>query len=451
LVSFGPILAILPWRIAVHRQNTLAIAQGSLPDGTVFQLPWRELRADLTAWLVCGAMMVALYELFFDPYIWTGFKVMIGCAAFGIFGGMFHYLGMESRIIAVLATHSKTAIRPRMSWSVSRKMFVLIMMVLSMMALAILMMVLLDVYYLVENGDMPTPDLYWGIFKEIFFALAVLMAISLMILKRYSQNLKRTVTVQLDAMEEISQGNLDRQVPVLSGDEFAQYAHKTNEMLEGLKERDLCHDSFDRYVSPEISRKILQGDISPEGDVSDVTVLFCDLRGYTSFVEKRNPREVVAFMNLYFSRMEAVIRDHGGLILQYIGDEIEAVFGAPIPVRDHPDHAVAAALAMRQALATINAERQAGGEDPIQHGIGIHSGSVLAGNVGSAERMVYAMVGDTVNVASRLQVLNKSCGTDILISRTTRDRLLDPPKGLSSKGVHPIKGKSAQVEVFTIG
>ena len=113
--------------------------EGSL-DGRVFQLPRREFRADLIAWIASGALMVVLYHLLFDPYAWTGVKVLIGCAAFGIFGGMFNYLGVESRIIATLARKPLAPSRGGKAWSVSRKMFVLIVMVLSMMKLLVLLL-----------------------------------------------------------------------------------------------------------------------------------------------------------------------------------------------------------------------------------------------------------------------------------------------------------------------
>jgi adenylate cyclase len=288
------------------------------------------------------------------------------------------------------------------------------------------------------------------VFKEVLFALAVLLALSLMILRRYAQVLRRTLDIQLAAMEEISRGNLDRQVPVLSCDEFATVALKTNEMLQGLKERDFCRSSFSKYVSPEISRMVLNGDISPEGSTYDATILFCDLRDYTAFVENRDPKSVVAFMNHYFSIMQGIIARHGGMVLQYIGDEIEAVFGAPVRTADHPDCAVRAAEEMRTALDLLNTERRGRGRPAVHHGIGIHTGTVLAGNVGSADRLVYAMVGDTVNVASRLQVLNKTLGTGILLSRQTRDRLESAPRALRSMGTFPLKGKREEVEVFTI-
>jgi len=227
-------------------------------------------------------------------------------------------------------------------------------------------------------------------------------------------------------------------------------AEKTNQMMEGLKERDFCRASFDQYVSPEVSRKILDDTIAPTGDLIDVTVLFCDLRDYTGFAEKHSPREVVEMMNQYFTAMERVVRQNGGVVLQFVGDEIEAVFGAPEPDPDHAEHALAAALAMRTALAQFNDKRRKQGEDDVRHGIGIHSGNVLAGNVGSEQRKTYSMLGDTVNLASRLQTLNKKLGTNILISGETRRRITQRDIPMRSMGNHAVRGKSESVEVYAV-
>lgn len=424
-------------------------AEKSFLDQDLFQLPWRSFKADVLAWIAAGAIMVTIYYSFFLPYASTSIKVMAACTALGIFSGMLSYLKTERRLIQMLAGHKQVGLIPKRTLTLSRKIFLLIVMMLGMMAMTVLMMVLLDVYYLLDQ-DFSRSDVYWGIFKEIFFALVVLLALSVIIIKRYAANLKRVIGLQLTAMEEISQGNLDRQVPVLTSDEFARYAQKTNEMMIGLQERDYCRTSFEKYVSPEVSHKILKDDISASGEMIDVTVLFCDLRDYTSFAESRNPQEVVGFMNQYFAAMEPVISKHGGVVIQFIGDEIEAAFGAPKPLDHHPDKAVQAAREMQVVLNQFNDERGKNGKSVVRHGIGIHSGMVLAGNVGSQARLSYALVGDTVNLASRVQVLNKICDTDILLTRATRDRLDESKENVRRIGHFPIKGKSEEVEVFTL-
>lgn len=443
-------IALLPVRGLAFRHHMRLVADDRPDAERMFRLPWKEFRADLITWTGAGLAMVAAYEIFYEPYLSTGIKVLIGCMSFGLFGGMLSYLNAERRLIGRGKEIEFVERSPGKLFSVTRKMMIMIVTLLVFMAFAVLLMVLLDVYYLLEHPDMPEPEIYWGIFKEIVFALAVLLAISMMVVRRYSKNLEQSLAIQLDAMERISRGDLDARVPLLADDEFSRIAAKTNEMIHGLKERDFCQTRFGQYVSPEISERILKGEISADGEMVEATILFCDLRGYTSFVEKRSPKEVVRFLNRYFTEMEQSVRDAGGIVLQYIGDEIEAVFGTPArPSDNHAKMAVSAALRMRQALEKLNEERQAAKEPLIRHGIGIHTGKVLAGNVGSPERLVYAMVGDAVNIASRLQVLNKTCGTDILVSRAVADRLAGLDIELTPMGTFPIRGKSEEIEVFS--
>jgi len=449
LISYGPILAVLPLRLRLLGRANAMLSDSEPSIQQVFRLPWQAFVADLTAWTVAGLVMVFIYYVFFIPFASTGIKVLVGCAAFGIFSGMLGYLSTERRIVRTLKGCRTFSMPSGSLLTVSKKIFVLIVTVLGIMAFSILLMVLLDVYYLIGQ-DFSQPEIYWGIFKEIAFALCVLLGISMVIVRRYGSNLTEILDTQLAAMDEISRGNLEKQVPILSSDEFARVAEKTNLMMLGLKERDFCRSSFDKYVSPEISRKILNDAIAPSGEILDVTILFADLRDFTGFAEKRSPMAVVEMINRYFTEMEGVISNHGGVVLQFIGDEIEAVFGALEPEGNHPDQAVAAALAMRAAMQRLNAERRERGEMEIHHGIGIHSGPVLAGNVGSSTRKTYSMLGDTVNLASRLQVLNKKLATDILISGETRNRLVLSDIPLRPMGPHTVKGKTEAVVVYAV-
>jgi adenylate cyclase len=251
------------------------------------------------------------------------------------------------------------------------------------------------------------------------------------------------------SMAAVERGNLDARAAVVSNDEIGGLAAGFNRMLAGLKERDFVKDTFGKYVTREIRDEILAGRVGLEGEQREVTVLFADLRDFTPWVEATEPREVVRELNRYFGEMEAAVRAHGGLVLQFIGDEIEAVFGAPVPAADHARRAVRAALDMRARLDAFNAPRAAAGKRPLRHGIGVHTGTVLAGNIGSGERLSYALVGDTVNLASRIQDLTKSAGADILISGTTR-AALDGGVGMTPLPAARVKGRSAEVEVFAV-
>lgn len=447
LISYGPIFAVLPLRLRFLGRTNAVMSEAEPSIQRMFRLPWHAFMADLSAWIVAGLVMVFIYYVFFVPFASTGIKVLVGCAAFGIFSGMLGYLSTERRMVRQLKGRRTFSMPSGILLTVSKKISLLIVTVMGIMAFSILLMVLLDVYYLIGQ-DFSRPEIYWGIFKEIAFALCILLVISMIIVRRYASNMTEILDTQLAAMDEISRGNLEKQVPILSSDEFARVAEKTNLMMLGLKERDFCRSSLDKYVSPEVSRRILNDDIAPSGEILDVTILFADLRNFTGFAEKRSPMAVVEMINRYFTEMEGVISDHGGVVLQFIGDEIEAVFDAVAPQGNHPDQAVSAALGMRAALKRLNAQRRDRGEMEIQHGIGIHSGPVLAGNVGSSRRKSYSMLGDTVNLASRLQVLNKKLATDILISGETRNRLVLSDSRLQAMGQHTVKGKTEPVVVY---
>lgn len=252
-----------------------------------------------------------------------------------------------------------------------------------------------------------------------------------------------------EAMAAVGRGELGARCPVVSNDEIGAVAEGFNRMLEGLRERERIRETFGVYVTREIRDEILAGRASLEGQLEEVTVLFADLRDFTPWVERTEPRTVVRDLNEYFTEMEAAIRGQGGLVLQYIGDEIEAVFGAPLRVPDHADRALAAALEMRDRLHRLNARRADSGKPPLRNGIGIHTGTVLAGSIGSAERLTYTLVGDAVNLASRIQGLNKDLGTEILVSEATRSRLTGEA-ALEALPAVRVKGKSVEVSVYRV-
>ncbi len=223
-----------------------------------------------------------------------------------------------------------------------------------------------------------------------------------------------------------------------------------NVHLELVSEEELAvRKLFGKYVTPEVRDEIISGRLPLDGENKEVTVLFADLRNFTPLVESTPPKEMVRILNGYFTEMAVAIRHNNGLVLQYIGDEIEAVFGAPLAVDDHPRLAVQAALEMRRRLAELNREASRCGPSPLAHGIGIHTGEVVAANIGSPDRMSYALVGDTVNVASRLQDLNKKFGTDIIVSKTTRDSIA---ADFAFKKLPPasLKGKSGLMDIYTV-
>jgi class 3 adenylate cyclase len=215
------------------------------------------------------------------------------------------------------------------------------------------------------------------------------------------------------------------------------------------RERDFIKDTFGKYVDVSIRDKILNEGIPAGGELREVTVLFADLRDFSVLAETTPPRDVVKIINTYFGAMAEAIKANQGLVLQFIGDEIEAAFGAPFPLVNHSKSAVIAALHMRQSLSEVNQNLIAQGYPPLRHGIGIHTGPVLAGNIGSPDRLSYAMVGETVNLASRIQELNKKFDSDILISDATQKSLNNDVR-LQKLPSETVKGKTESVDIFKV-
>lgn len=275
------------------------------------------------------------------------------------------------------------------------------------------------------------------------FILTILMAGNL------SGSLKNLTTV----LRGVSQGNLSSRVNVTSNDEIGYAGDVVNAMITGLKERDFIKETFGKYVSEEIRDEVLSGRTPLDGERKDVTILFSDLRNFTSMTESNDPKLVVKIMNLYFKEMAEAIQDQAGLVLQFIGDEIYAVFGAPVFMPDHPTRAFRAGLEMNRRLIKINGIFVDEGWPRLIHGIGIHTGKAIAANIGSPNRLSYLLVGDTVNLASRLQSLTKEVAAEMIISAATYSRLTETERATAELSKLPpttVKGKKQPVEIFAV-
>ncbi len=217
------------------------------------------------------------------------------------------------------------------------------------------------------------------------------------------------------------------------------------------RERKHIEAAWGKRVSPEILQRILA---DPElrqvqGRTIDATVLFSDLRGFTTLCHSWHPEEVVRRLNEIFNRMTRVITGQGGNIDKYIGDGIMAVFGDPIPMDDHARRATLAAVAMLREMEQLQAEAEARGDQPIRMGVGVHSGPLVAGDIGSEDHLEYTAIGDTVSTASRLEGLNKEYSTEIIISGDTHEQAGDdiPSRLLETTTV---RGRETPLQVYEV-
>jgi adenylate cyclase len=250
---------------------------------------------------------------------------------------------------------------------------------------------------------------------------------------------------------QVAAGDYTPRIELRRDDELGQLATAFNQMTAGLAERDRVRDLLGKVVSPEIAAQLLQSDLKLGGEEREVTVLFSDLRDFTTFSERMPPAELLALLNRYLDRMSGIVEKHGGVVDKYIGDAIMALFGAPVAAPDSANRAIAAAREMDAALAALNRELAAEGKPPLVFGVGINTARVIAGNMGSKTRLNYTVIGDGVNLASRLEGLTKekSYETRIIISEATLRAAQKTPRA-RELGVVTVKGKAAPVKIYAL-
>jgi adenylate cyclase len=220
--------------------------------------------------------------------------------------------------------------------------------------------------------------------------------------------------------------------------------------VEGVEKRKMKR-LFGRYVSRDVFAQLVAHPELAElgGKRREMTVLFSDIRGFTSVTERGDPEELVAQLNEYFSKMVEIVFEHKGTVDKFVGDMVMALFGAPLDDPDHAEHAVQAAIHMVEELGRLNANWQARGMAQLDIGVGINSGEMIAGNIGSSSIMSYTVIGDNVNLGARLESLNKEYKCRIIISDATRARLKNH-HDLRSLGGVVVKGKSKAVQIFEV-
>jgi adenylate cyclase len=240
--------------------------------------------------------------------------------------------------------------------------------------------------------------------------------------------------------QRVRDGDLSVRVVPDSRDEIGTLARAMAEMIQGLRDRDFIRDVLGRYVSPDIAAQCLRDRESVKlgGELRTVSILMSDLRGFSALSERLGPETMIELLNRYFARMVPVILAHGGTIAEFIGDAILVLFGAPVEAADDAPRAVRCAWGMQRAMQSFNEESRAAGLPELTMGIGLHAGRVVAGNIGSPDRVKYGVVGPPVNLAARIESLTVGPQTLLssqLLARVTDLARVGPPTSASLKGI----------------
>ncbi|EKD83682.1 MAG: hypothetical protein ACD_39C00527G0002 [uncultured bacterium] len=266
------------------------------------------------------------------------------------------------------------------------------------------------------------------------------------------KSVQEPINFLVEKMRKLAGGDFDVQTSVLFDDEIGRLKQNFNLMVGQLREREEIKDTFGKYVSIEIAKHLITNrKVSLGGENIVATVLFSDIRNFTSMSERMSPEEVVSMLNTYFSYITEPVMEHRGVINKFIGDAVMAIFTPHLGSENHVEDAIQAALAMRRRLADLNSSGKL--KFPVKFGVGLNTGALIAGNIGTEKRFEYTVIGDTVNVASRMESLSKPLEHDIILSESTVEQI---PAGFAAGLVleksEPvqIKGKSQLVSVYKL-
>lgn len=266
------------------------------------------------------------------------------------------------------------------------------------------------------------------------------------------KNLQKPLNDLSEKMKRLSAGDFDVKSRIYFTDEIARIKSHFNVMTSQLRERELLRETFGKYVSIEVARELLKsGRMDPGGEEIEATVLFCDIRNFTSISEKISAKQLVEMLNSYFSYITAPIIENHGVINKFIGDAVMAIYIPSLGSADHVRDAVLSAVKMRGALEEFNKNGvKPAGE--IKFGIGIHTGTLVAGNIGTSSRLEYTVIGDTVNIASRIESKTKDYQADILITSDVYKKISPAPANIEFEkaGETLLKGKEEPVEIYRI-
>lgn len=287
--------------------------------------------------------------------------------------------------------------------------------------------------------------------RNVYLGLAVLF-VSIIFVWIWSLSLSRPLVKLTQASAQIEAGDYEIHLVPKSHDEIGMLTQSFGKMSVGLAERERLQDTFSRFVNKTIAEKSAKGELALGGETKICTIFFSDIRSFTAISEKLEPFEVVEFLNQYMTRMVECVNKTQGTVDKYIGDAIMAVWGTPLSSEDPGTDAlrcIRAALMMRHSLREFNVGRGGDKKPIIRIGCGINTGPVIAGQIGSTERMEYTVIGDAVNFASRTEALNKPLHTDILITENTYKLVKDYVLVEQMPSV-TVKGKSRPVQMYAV-
>ena len=274
----------------------------------------------------------------------------------------------------------------------------------------------------------------------IFWGVSLFLALHLS--KIVAEAVIQPITEIINKVAMIEKGAFEAKVEIISKDEIGHLGSAINRMGSGLGKREKIEKTFRKYVDAQVAERILNGvetELRIEGESVNAVILFVDIRGFTKLSEKTPPKEIVHLLNHFFEKMVRIIQDHNGIIDKFIGDNMMAVWGVPCSVEDAEQKAIRAALLMIKEVSVWNEELKSKGLAEVGIGIGINTGNVIAGSIGSSDRMEYTVIGDTVNTAQRCESVAKR--QQVIVTGNFYSKL---EKEIVATALEPIKVKGKE-------
>lgn len=297
------------------------------------------------------------------------------------------------------------------------------------------------------------------VFEPIFttqrrniYIMVIVVALAFIVVYFFSKTITVPIVKLVGATQQVERGDYGIDIKARAGDEIGVLTHSFVNMAVGLEEREKLKDAMGKFTNPEIAEMVLRGEMKLGGERKDAAIFFSDLRGFTAMSENMEPEEVVEFLNEYFTDMVTCVDVTGGVVDKFIGDAVMAHWGALFSRGNDTENAIDAAIMMRKALYAFNQRptTKSGKKKPIaMFGCGINTGPVISGQIGSETRLDYTVIGDAVNLASRVESLNKPFGTDILITTDAYERVRDTFVVEEMPAIK-VKGKSEPQIIYAV-
>jgi len=409
----------------------------------VLMRPRRQFIFDFSLYAIASALLFAELHLFYSLAFENAVKISIGAMIIGYFASIDNALSRE-RYWFTCAEHSTDSDFKFASLSGKLSLFLTITVVIGMTLTGVVAFV--DLSGLSENTDLEQTTVVKVFLVDIFFVFCTVLVLTLRLIHSFSLNIQHVFSTQLSVLRGVEAGNLSDHIPVVTRDEFGLLARQMNTMIDSLHEKEQLRQTLEKIVSPSIMEKLLSTDDKTlkYGQEYDVAILFCDLREFTRFTENTSAEDLIFFLNAFFSQMAKIVTTHNGIINKFMGDSVLAVYGLETSDTATED-AVKTAMTMIEHAHNLS---MPDGEQ-LEIGVGIHTGKVVAGTIGSEERYEYTFIGDAVNTASRLDGLTKRLGYRIIVSSDAFERMkFDTQNNFTDLGIKIVRGKAEPVHVY---